>query len=226
MTKRPLPSLVLLYSMQTLLMFVAVMVIASSRVRAAPIIEVGFESGAAGSSGGYVGLDGLGAEVASGRSFHFASWIYASGELVSVTALEGGRFTKYVYEDGTLDVYVEWKNPDGFIEVGGFSAPLTNIVSVVEEGSGGDLPLTQDTFRLGPGLLTAGFADYLGAKQETLGGVMFFYLELIRGDITSPVRRGSFNFNNISVQAEAVPEPALGILALGGVAAVLLRRRR
>ena len=213
--------------------FVVVMALTTNGVQAAPlIVEISTAGAAAGESGAHLGLDGLGGgshggAAGFGLGFEHVIWTFSSGPLVSVTALDGGETTQYVYEDGVLDVEVTWTNQDGSPGAGGFTAPLTDIVANVRECfCGGDGPLTvNDYFGLGPGRFTPELAKLLGVRQDTLDGEMGFLLELISGDITSPVRDGNFNVNSLLIRAYEAPEPALAILVLGGGIAALKRRR-
>jgi hypothetical protein len=217
--------------MRIVLALVAVLTVTTSRAQAAPlIVEISTAGAAAGEGGAYVGLTGLGGQSHGWgltSEFHdFINWTFSSGPLVSVTPLDGGEATQYVYQDGILDVEVTWTKPDGSPGAGGFTAPLTDIVTTVHECvCAGDGPLTGDFFGLGPGRFTPELANLLGVRQETLGGSMMFFLEVISGDITSPVREGNFNVNAFDIRVYEAPEPTLAVLVMGGALAAMKRRR-
>ena len=80
-------------------------------------------------------------------------------------------------------------------------------------------------FQVGSGLLDANVARWLGVEREAHGDEFNFYLELLNGDETSARRDGNLNNPGLFLSAAPVPEPATGVLLLGGIAGMLMRRR-
>src|SRR5690349_18745935 len=230
---------------RTLFALLIATILGTSGAQAAPLLDIDFQLA---DGNGFIGLAGLQARVDSGRLTvgdcfapgaacrtidEFTHYTITSGPLVDVHLDEDPfthtKLTVYTFEEGLLQVDFKWTNADGLEEAGGFTAPVFNLVnpsgrflrSTVEECDlcGGDVGHhTQDRFRVGSGLLDANVARWLGVEREAHGDEFNFYLELLNGDETSARRDGNLNNPGLFLSAAPVPEPATGVLLLGGIA--------